>query len=628
MAGEIYTKEMEQIQQLKKKISFLELENKRLKGERNCREMVEELKTAAFANSSEGMIILDEKGVILEVNHAIKDIFHIHKKDMIGRNLTHYLPHEYRVDLRSWISLKSANKDANTTVLSMANPTKESYSEIHLSRITNYPYFLAVFKDVTYLRNLEKRQRKDAALFHDFFTEALDGIVLWKGNGGIVSANKAALAIFESSLEDMKQRKISDFVYKKDESYIHVINSLCSKKSHRDELMFLMPNGQKKLLEFTTKLHSVEGLHMSIFRNITERYNMELELLDSKSMFETIFEEVFDGVILWDRDYNISDINKAALRMLQMDKESLIGLNLIDYLPEGKTIGEEIKPKLLSLRDEGQNRGIYTASFNGDDWTQMEFRNKYNIYSGFSITALRDVTENAILEEQIRKSSTLHVIGELAAGIAHEIRNPMTALKGFIQLLESSKDSEKHSMYFTVIKSELSRIETIINEFLLLSKPQNVKFVKADLQQIMNETLDLLNAQAVLYNVQFTRNYTTSNTEMFCEPNQLKKVFINIVKNAIEVLETGGEIKTSIDCSPEYFHITIEDNGNGMSKEKQAKLGEPFYTTKEKGTGLGLMVSFKIIKEHEGRIEVESEEGTGTKFNIYLPRKANQAKLT
>lgn len=624
MSGEIYTNEMQQIQQLKKKISFLEQENKRLRNENNCREMVKELKEAVFENSSEGMVILNGNGVILEANSAIRDIFYIHKKDMVGRNLSHYLPQEHRDDLWAWISMQPEQKAGKTERLFIENHEKSSYTEIHISSINKYPYYLAVFKDVTYMRNLEKRQHKDAALFRDFFTEALDGIVLWKENGQITKANKAALGIFESTQEEIMQHKISDYVYEKDKSYLHIMENLCLKKSHRDELMFLMPNGQKKLLEFTTKLHSVDGLHMSIFRNITSRYKMELELLDSKSMFETIFEEVFDGVILWDRDYKIIDINKAALRLLSKDKEGLIGVNLLDYLPEGKTIGEEIKPKLLSLRNEGQNRGIYTATFNGDDWTQLEFRNKYNIYSGCSITTLRDITENAILEEQIRKSSTLHVIGELAAGIAHEIRNPMTALKGFIQLLESSNETDKHAMYFTVIKSELSRIETIINEFLLLSKPQNVKFVKADLQQIMNETLDLLNAQAVLFNIQFTRLYTNSNTEMFCEPNQLKKVFINIVKNGMEVLESGGEIKVSINPMPDYFHIIIEDNGIGLSKEKLAKLGEPFYTTKEKGTGLGLMVSFKIIKEHEGKIEVESEEGVGTKFHIYLPRKKIQ----
>jgi two-component system, sporulation sensor kinase E len=175
-------------------------------------------------------------------------------------------------------------------------------------------------------------------------------------------------------------------------------------------------------------------------------------------------------------------------------------------------------------------------------------------------------------------------------------------------------------MYFDVISTELNRIDAIINEFLILAKPQAIKFVEHSITQIMSETVNLLSAQAVLYNVQFLLHYDDDLPTLICEPNQLKKVFINMIKNGIEVMPSGGFITISMNQTTDNrIHISIKDEGYGIPEEKLKKLGQPFYTTKERGTGLGLMVSYRIIEEHEGTIKVESEVGKGTVFHVYLP---------
>ncbi|WP_445488601.1 PAS domain S-box protein [Niallia sp. 03133] len=618
MTGVSYMKEL---QQLQKKLSDLEQENLYLRKSLYKEEKMEKVIHTAFQSTADGLLILDLNGVILEANNSICNIMRTSRKKIIGRNVTHFVPHEQREEIRQHISGFKQMKTYTSYVLPINKNEGEICLEVAINKLPFNLGFLAVIRNMTKDWIEDKKQQKQEILYNDFFTEALDGIILWKETGEIVSANESALRIFESTYEELIQKKFSDFIYKKDEKYVSMIKKLYRNKSNREELMFLMPNGQKKLLEFTTKLHSVEGLHMSIIRNVSERHKMEMELRESKSMFENIFEEVFDGIIIWNEEFEIIDMNRAAERMLLRKKEELVGLNLLNVLPNGKTINEDIKPMLLALnlKNMEQNRGIYTASFIEKEWSQFEFRNKHNIYSGLSITTLRDVTENVVLEEQLRKSSTLNVIGELAAGIAHEIRNPMTALKGFIQLLENNDQTDNNKMYFSVIKSELNRIEMIINEFLLLAKPQVVKFVKSDLTKIMNETLELLHAQAVLYNVQIKKLYDDFLPYAYCEPNQMKKVFINIIKNGIEVLDNGGEIQVKIEKTPLFFHIMIQDNGKGMSKEKLARLGEPFYTTKETGTGLGLMVSYQIIEEHKGKMEIESEEGVGTTFHLYIP---------
>ncbi|MGP7819145.1 PAS domain-containing protein [Niallia sp. 01092] len=619
MTGVSYLKEL---QQLQKKLSDLEQENLYLRKALNEEEKIEKVMNAAFHANAFGLLILDIKGVILEANQSICEMLNTNQNKIIGRNITHFVPQEHRDKIRQEISeFKHMKTSFTTHIIPIYIKDREFYIEIIISKLPNNLGFLTVIRNITKIWIKNKMHQKKEAIYDEFFSETLDGIILWKETGEIVSANDSALRIFESSYEELTHKKFSDFIYKKDEKYVSMIKNLYRDKANREELMFLMPNGQKKLLEFTTKLHSVEGLHMSIIRNISERYKMEVALLESKSMFENIFEEAFDGIIIWNEKYEIIDMNRAAERILHQKKEELIGLNLLKVLPNGKTISEDIKPMLLSLnfKDMEQNRGIYTASFKENEWSQIEFRNKYNVYSGLSITTLRDITENVVMEEQLRKSSTLNVIGELAAGIAHEIRNPMTALKGFIQLLEINLKTDNNQMYFSVIKSELDRIELIINEFLQLAKPQVLKFVNSDLTKIMNETLDLLQAQAVLYNVQFKKLYNESVHEVYCEPNQMKKVFINIIKNGIEVLDNGGEIQVKMERTPFFIHIMIQDNGKGMSKEKLARLGEPFYTTKETGTGLGLMVTYQIMEEHKGKMEIESEEGVGTTFHLYIP---------
>lgn len=351
----------------------------------------------------------------------------------------------------------------------------------------------------------------------------------------------------------------------------------------------------------------------------TNQYLTEQDLKESERKYRRIFEDSMDGLILWDDKYKIMDINLSAERIIGLSKDKLLGRSLLDIFSRVEKKKKEIMNHIEQVTNNGKQYSTIVMELSDGSVRHFDYSTKNNIIDGLNLTVIIDVTEKAEMQEQLMKSDRLNIIGELAAGIAHEIRNPMTALKGFIQLLEPSIKAE-HSLYYDVITSELARIDSIINEFLILAKPQEIRFQEKDICQIMRETVDLLNAQAVLYNVQFHTHYESNLPFVFCEPNQLKKVFINLIKNAIEVMPSGGNITVAINRNEEqYIQISIKDEGIGIPKEKIKKIGEPFYTTKEKGTGLGLMVSYRIIEEHNGSIQVESEEGIGTVFKINLP---------
>ncbi|WP_096190962.1 PAS domain-containing sensor histidine kinase [Neobacillus soli] len=361
--------------------------------------------------------------------------------------------------------------------------------------------------------------------------------------------------------------------------------------------------------------------------DISELKKRKTDLRESEQKYRRIFEDSIDGLILWDNQHRIVDINCAAEKMIGISREKLIGKQIYDPYSHQEKNKQEILKHIEHVLNNGH--GNSTIMFDKEDGKKQyfEYSSKLEIVEGLNFTVFKDVSEKVEMQEHLRKSDTLNVIGELAAGIAHEIRNPMTALKGFIQLLEGNITKE-HSMYYQVITTELARIDSIINEFLALAKPQAIRFQEKDINQIMKETVDLLNAQAVLYNVQFFTNYDEQLPLVFCEPNQLKKVFINLIKNAIEGMPSGGNITITLQkVENQQIQISIKDDGTGISKEKIKKLGEPFYTTKERGTGLGLMVSYRIIDEHKGNIRVESEEGKGAIFYITLPINLNNSNL-
>jgi two-component system sporulation sensor kinase A len=231
---------------------------------------------------------------------------------------------------------------------------------------------------------------------------------------------------------------------------------------------------------------------------------------------------------------------------------------------------------------------------------------------------VQDITIQKQTEELLRKTEKLNVAGQLAAGIAHEIRNPLTALKGFAKLMCQANEESK-LRYFQIMQEEFNRIELILGELLILAKPQVVAFEPHDTKAILSEVIELLNTEAILSDVIIELDCEPDLPLVKCERNQLKQVFVNMIKNAIEAMPNGGDLNVSVKKAAGGVALYFADQGLGISEERLPRIGEPFYTTKEKGTGLGVMVSFAIIDEHQGHIEYQSKLGVGTTVLIQLP---------
>lgn len=247
---------------------------------------------------------------------------------------------------------------------------------------------------------------------------------------------------------------------------------------------------------------------------------------------------------------------------------------------------------------------------------------EHYVHSRLEWDRITQEQKNLILkmESMMNDAEKLGILGELAAGIAHEVRNPLTTLKGFLQLLRPDLDDHKKSL-IDLMLTEVDRIGIITDEFMSVAKPYTLQDKEENIVSLLEQVVKLLQPQALLNNVQVLLSTNQNNIPLICGGNQLKQVFLNIMKNAFDAMPSGGELTIKARQRPEFIEIQFIDNGIGMSKEVLAKLGEPFFTQKEGGHGLGVMMCRKIIETHRGKLEIQSKVGDGTTFTIYLPMK-------
>ncbi|MFX4303281.1 ATP-binding protein [Alicyclobacillus tolerans] len=239
---------------------------------------------------------------------------------------------------------------------------------------------------------------------------------------------------------------------------------------------------------------------------------------------------------------------------------------------------------------------------------------------------LQDVTDQLEAEEALRESQELlqvseklSAVGQLAAGVAHEIRNPLTALHGFLQLLHSQAENGENEFYIHVMESELNRIRSILDELLMLAKPHPVQHTEIKLDELVQSVVSLMEPEARLHSIHFDILSDSSVPFIYGASDQIKQVLINLIKNAIESMSSGGVLTIRIQRKLKYVEILLVDQGIGIPQEILDKIGQPFFTTKESGTGLGLMVSQNIIHSHGGKLDIQSEPGVGTAVRVYLP---------
>ena len=415
-----------------------------------------------------------------------------------------------------------------------------------------------------------------------------------------------------------------------DHNYRHEIQKkfLTRGKNFRDwEMRLTCKNGEIKTIMWSniSEQFPVSGFsYWAVGVDITHLKAIEEKLIQQTSELELIFQALPDLCFLTEDDGTIIDYKAGSPTKFYVPAEAFMGKKFYEVLPT--SVAQKFQEAIFQVKEKGTNAIVeYPLTIN-ESIDFFEARCLPLLHDKIMII-VRDITERKKTEELLNKSDTLAAIGQLAAGVAHEVRNPLTVIKGFIQLFQINKEDQEK--YFDLMLSEIERIEAILQEFLSIAKTDEISTEKKNIYQLFKNVVSLMNTKAIMTNIQVELYTNSKDIIIECSENQLKQVFINILQNSIEAMPDGGEISIHIkEIGKDGIIISVIDKGIGIPEERIKRLGEPFYSTKEKGTGIGLMLSYKIIESHQGNISIMSEVGVGTTVTIYLPKIQSKKPLS
>ncbi|MGX6444462.1 ATP-binding protein [Neobacillus sp. K501] len=386
-----------------------------------------------------------------------------------------------------------------------------------------------------------------------------------------------------------------------------------------DNLMFHLQYGLFVLLGVIVGALLIES-YVKLYRlnnRLAEMYRMVEE---SETKYRLIAENTSDLIMVMDKEHSFSYFSPSHENVLGYDSSEIEKVKLCKFIhPEDAAM---FKNTIDQMFEMSESKSIeFRLNHKQGHWIEFESRcmpvKGENQEIEYIVIISRDISERKKAEEILLQSEKLSIVGELAAGVAHEIRNPLTTIKGFVQLYKWENGKSEIN---DLLLSELERIETITSEMLSLGKPQAVQLHRTNLGELVENTLELLSPEALMSDIQFNLQIEDSGLFITCEKNQLKQVFLNILKNAIEAMPKGGTIDIHLRKSGiGECILSFQDEGVGIPEEILPRLGEPFYTLKEKGTGLGLMICNKIVKQHQGTISYHSKKQEGTLVQIRLP---------
>ncbi|OEF95803.1 hypothetical protein BHF68_11535 [Desulfuribacillus alkaliarsenatis] len=342
---------------------------------------------------------------------------------------------------------------------------------------------------------------------------------------------------------------------------------------------------------------------------------------------KSVTQDMDMGFVVMNKEYKVIEINDKAAYYYGLTREQILNVQngkILNGFPREYLFckctletGIPLKNHVVSWKVGDQKRSFVV------DTILIKSRNK-QIVGACSL--IKDITALKSLELQIQHNERLAMIGQMAAGAAHEIRNPITSVRGFVQLLR--RTLQQHEMnkevgYTDIMLSEIDRITDLINEFLLLSKPREMKVVSCGLNDIIENVKPVISSESLLHDVEVTYELQV-NALIRVDRDLLKQVFLNITRNAIEAMANDKgklHISSTIFEKERMVAINFKDSGPGIPAYMVDKIFDPFFTTKDTGTGLGLPVCQRIVSELGGKIKVVSK-GYGTTFSVYLPIEA------
>jgi PAS domain S-box-containing protein len=365
---------------------------------------------------------------------------------------------------------------------------------------------------------------------------------------------------------------------------------------------------------------------VAICHDISALKNLESEIQHKDQFFGAILKNSGDAILTLDPDGRITSWNKGAEAIFGYSEEEMLGQSLDVVLPVQLKEQRELEKITELTRVRGHLRSYQTQRLTKDGrlidvvFTRAAIRDHQGRLIGYS-SIVRDITEEKLITRHMTQMEKLSAIGELAAGLAHEIKNPLAGIKGAIEIIrDGMAKSHRHREVLGEVLSEVARIDRIVVNLLSYSKPKPPDFRELELVPLMRNVLGFIQKMADAKKIHLSFTTQEQIPPLRGDENDLKQLFLNLLLNAIEAVSDNGMIGVRVQALGETsVQIEVSDNGAGISADKLSRIFAPFYTTKNKGTGLGLATCRRIVTEHGGEIRVESVEEEGTNFIITLP---------
>jgi len=475
----------------------------------------------------------------------------------------------------------------------------------------------------------EKRKQalealKQANIFwENVFNCMQDFILVIDEEYNIITANQAVLEKTGLCKEEIKKKKCYEIA---EELFFCKpctfqgpcpLKDVFTTKQPISRLYTIKKNDTEKYIEVTIyplELKTKPAQAVVIQRDITEFMVCSFALEETEKKFYSLFETARDAIIILDDNLHIHQANRAAAKVFGYNRDELIQMDIKALIPpEEKTFYtyfEETKEEPITvtgIKKDGTKFPVRASV------APFSFKGKQ-----FFTLIMRDQTRRKEMEERLLQAEKLATVGQTASYLMHEIKNPLIVIGGFAQqLMKSIEGPAKKKL--EVILEEVKRLEKLLSDVRDFTKPIKLDKKIVNINQLIQETISLFEEAAKAQNIAVEVKLDERLSFISVDPELLKQVLINIIKNSIEAMPKGGILKVSSVVNGNFVRIEIADTGFGIPAEKLKDIFNPFFTTKRKGTGLGLTISYRIIKDHGGNIKIKSEVNKGTTCTIFLP---------